>query len=217
MKLFLPIALGVACIGLIISLISTKNNAAARHETDAGTIVDFSNQLASAQSQIVARDASLLVCSNSLDEARSAAVAYSNHLSEAQAALALDAEQITNLTSQVTAARSENQTLGGRVMGLTNQVADLTRQLASTTASLTQTNQDLVRLSKDYGLLDNRFRIDVAERVVAERKLNNLLELQTQIRNLKKHPAPAITAESIYAGLNVEVKSNGWCRVIAPD
>jgi septal ring factor EnvC (AmiA/AmiB activator) len=105
---------------------------------------------------------------------------------------------------------SENQTLGRRVMDLTNQVAGLTSQIALTEASLNQAN-------KDYALLENRLRRDVAERIVVERKFNNLSELQAQMQKLKKNPADVISSESIYAGLGVEVKSNGTFHVISPD
>jgi hypothetical protein len=105
---------------------------------------------------------------------------------------------------------SENQTLGRRVMDLTNQMAGLTSQIASNEAGLNQAN-------KDYALLENCLRRDVAERVVAERKFYNPLELQTQMQKLKKNPAEAISAENIYRGLDVEVKSNGTLHVIPRD
>jgi len=41
--------------------------------------------------------------------------------------------------------------------------------------------------------------------------------LQAQMQKLKKNPADVISSESIYAGLDVEVKSNGTVHVIAPD
>jgi septal ring factor EnvC (AmiA/AmiB activator) len=105
---------------------------------------------------------------------------------------------------------SENQTLGRRVMDLTNQMASLTGQITLTGASLDQANTN-------YALLENRLRRDVAERIVVERKFNNLLELQAQMQKLKKNPADVISSESIYAGLGVEVKSNGTIHVISPD
>jgi chromosome segregation ATPase len=135
---------------------------------------------------------------------------FSNHLIEAESAMVLSTEQITNLTRQVAEVESENQTLGRQVMDLTNRVAGLTSQIASNEASLNQAN-------KDYALLENRLRRDVAERVVVERKFNNLSELQAQMQKLKKNPAEAISAESIYAGLDVEVKSNGTLHVISPN
>jgi chromosome segregation ATPase len=160
-----------------------------------GTILLFSN--------------SLDVISNRLDESRSASLTFSNQLMEAQSTIALDTEQITRLNGQVAAAESGNQTLGQQVMDLTNQLAGLARQMG-----LTQTN--LAQANKDHALLENRLRRDVAERIVVERKFNNPLELQAQIQNLKTNPAVVISAESIYAGLDVEVKSNA-VHVISPD
>ncbi len=93
-------------------------------------------------------------------------------------------QRVTDLTSQ-----------------LTIRMGNLTQQLTATKASLDQANQD-------YALLENRFRIDVAERVVVERKFNNPSELQAQLQNLKQNPAKVISAESIYAGLDVEVKAD---------
>jgi chromosome segregation ATPase len=184
----------------------------AQHESDAGAIAGFSNQLSSAQSQIATCVGTVLVFSNnlnaysnSLDESRSASLTFSNQLIEAQSTIALDREQITNLTGQIAEAESEDKTLNQRVMELnsqmTNQVAVLKSQLAST-----QTNLDQV--TKGCILLEDRFRRDVAERVVVERKFNNLMALQTQLKYLEKNPPKAISAEGIFAGLDIVVKSN---------
>ena len=217
MKNYLSIVLALASIGLVIALVVTKQNDTARHEADAGAITDFSNRLDMAETQFHMCNGAALVFSNSLNECRSAVATFSNQLTEAQSALALNAEQITNLDRHVAAVEAENQTLGRRVMDLTNQVAGLTGQIISTQASLVRTNNDLVQACKDYALLENRFRINVAERIVVERRFNNPLELQAQLQKLKKQPAGTITPESIYAGLIVEVKSNGACHVISPN
>ena len=95
-------------------------------------------------------------------------------------------------------------------MDLTYQMAGLTGQIALTQASLDQAN-------KNYALLENRLRIDVAERAVMERKFYNLAELQAQIQYLERHPPEVISADSIYANLDVEVKSNGALHVISPN
>ena len=201
MKQYLSILLALACTGLVISLVVTKRGDSAQHKSDAGVIVGISNQLASAQTQIAAGNGTMLTLSNSLDESRSVSLTFSNQLTEAESALALSTEQITNLNRRAMETASENQTLGGRVTDLTSQVAGLTSQITSNEASLNQAHTD-------YALLENRLRRDVAERVVVERKFNNPLELQAQMQKLKKNPADVISAESIYAGLDVEVKSN---------
>lgn len=217
MKWLLPLALALAGIALAISLYLTQQGDAAQHQNDTSAIADYSNQVTSAQAQIAVRNAALLTCSNSLDEAHSAALVLSNHLLDAQSTIDSGKEEIANLTRQVAEATSEKRTLGLSLVGLTNQLAGLTAQLALVGANLTQTNLDLVQAHKDYALLENRFRIDVAERMVVERKFNNPAQLQAQLEQLKKTPAGIISAETIYAGLNVEVKSNGWCHVITPN
>ena len=162
-----------------------------------------------AQAQIVGCNEMLLAVSNRLDQSLSASSAFSNQLAEAQATHVLDTDQITNLTRQVAAASSEKEGLDRRVMELTNQAAGLTSRITAAETNLNQAN-------RDYALLENRLRRDVAERVVVERKFNNPSELQAQMQNLKKHPAGVISADGIYAGLDVEVQSNAF-HVIAPE
>jgi septal ring factor EnvC (AmiA/AmiB activator) len=216
MKEYLSTILTLVCAVLVVALIVVKHFDNAQHDTDAGSITDFSNRLDSAQIQVATYVGTLLTVSNSLDatsnslvECRSAVMTFSNQLADAEFTVALDTEQITNLNRQIADSSSENQALSGRVTELTNQVAALTGQIALTQSNLDQAN-------KNYALLENRFRIDVAERVVVERKFNDPWELQAQIQNLKEHPAGAISADDIYAGLDVEVKSNAF-HVISPN
>jgi chromosome segregation ATPase len=217
MKKYRSFILAIACIVLVIALVMTKRSDNAQQENDAASITDFSNQLDSARAQIASRDGTILTLSNNLDQSQSAAMAFSNQLAGAQSAIALTTEQIADLNQQVAAAKSENQALSQRVMDLTNQTAALTQRATALTAQIALVETNLNQANKDYGLLENRFRIDVAERVVIERKFNNLSALQAQIQKLKEDPfAAMISAESIYAGLDVEVKSNSF-RVISPN
>jgi chromosome segregation ATPase len=212
MKHYLSTAL-LACAVLVISLVVVKHGDDARHESDVGAIDDYSNQLDSAQTQIAIDNGTIIIFSNSLAASQSASLTFSNQLMEAQSTIALDTEQITNLNLQVAEVESENQSLGRRVMDLTNQ---MTSQIASLTSQIALTETNLDQANKDYVLLENRLRRDVAERVVLERKFCNPSELQAQIQRLKEYPFDVISAESIYAGLDVEVKSNSF-HVIAPN
>jgi hypothetical protein len=206
MKHYLPIVLALACTVLVVSLVVIKRGDNAQHESDTGAITDFSNRLDTARIEIATCKGTMLTLSNSLDESRSASLTFSNQLNEAEFTIALETGQVTNLIRDIAEVESENQTFGQQVMDLTNQMAVLTRQ---SEASLDQAN-------KNYALLENRLRRDVAERVVVERKFNNSLELQAQMQKLKKNPAEMISAESIYAGLDVEVSSNAF-HVISPN
>ena len=217
MKSYLTIILTVVSVLLAAALFQTKHSDNAQMAADAGTIGDYSNRLDTAQAQLTVRAGTLVTLSNRLDECAAAAGAVSNRLAEARSAFAGQTEQVAQLNRQITSATAENQSLSQQVVGLTNQVAKVSAQLAQTQASLAQTNQDLVQLHKDYALLDNRFRRDVAERVVVERKFNTYAEVEEQAKKLKLSPAPAVTAESIYKDLDVEVKANGEAHVIAPN
>lgn len=212
MKQYFTTLLTLVCAVLIAALFVIKGGDKAQHEKDASAITDFSNRLDSAQAQLTACNGMMLTLSNRLDELdknRSAALTFSNQLAEAQSALALAGEHITNLTRQVAEVESENQTLGRHVAALTNQVTSLTSQIALTETNLNQAN-------RNYVLLENRLRRDVAERVVVERKFDNLLALRRQMQYLKQHPVRMVSADDIYAGLGVEVTSNTF-HVVSPE
>ncbi len=155
----------------------------------------------------------MLGSANRLDQCQSSALAFSDQLAGANTATAPGQEQITNLTQQIAMAKSENVALSQRMTGvagqMNNQIAALNQKPA-----LTETN--LAQASQDCELLENRFRIGVAERVVLERKFNNPAELQGQLQNLKSNPAAVISAGSIYASLDIEVKTNR-AHVITPN
>ena len=205
MKQYLPTVLALACTVLVVSLVVMKRGDNAQHENDTGTMAGLSNQLTSAQAQMATCNGTILTLSNSLDESRSASLTFSNHLVEIESTIALETGQVTNLIRLIAEVQSENQTLS---QTLSQRVTDLTNQIVSTKASLDEAN-------KNYALLENRLHRDVAERVVVERKFNNPPELQAQMQKLKKQPAEVISAEGIYAGLDMEVSSNRF-HVISP-
>jgi chromosome segregation ATPase len=214
MKLILPIALGIVSIVLAISLYLTKQDDNAQHESDTGSITDFSNQLVAAQSQITERGETILTLSNSVSEFQSASSTFSNQLMDAKSAAAQEQEQITSLNGKITEIQAGNLALDRHAAELTNQLAGLARELATTKSGLAETNLALAQANKDYLLLENRFRIDVGERTLVQRKFNNIAELKAQIQALKEVPFAEIYPELIYAGLGVEVKSNGTFHVI---
>ena len=212
MKHYLIIALALVCLGSVISVVLMKRGADAGHESDAGTIADFSNRLDSAEIQVAFYRGTMLTLSNRLDDCQSTSLTFSNRLKETESTVALDTEQITNLTRRMAELESENQTLqalGQRAMDMTNQITSLNGQIAAAATNL-------ARAEIDCALLENRLRRDVAERLVVERRFYNPAELQAQLENLRDKPGGEVSAESIYAGLDVEVTSNA-VHVISPN
>ncbi len=217
MKLILSIAAGVVIVALGVILTITMKNDAAALDTANGTITDFSNRLDSAQIRIAERENSILTLSNSLADVTAATLTLSNALTTAQSTNAAQADLIADLNKQLADAAAEKQTLDKNITDLTKQMAQIIQQRDLSQTNLANANAQLVQAGKDYALLEHRFREDVAARVIVERRFNNYLEVQAQEKKLYKNNQPWITAQSIYAGLNVEVNSNGTVRVLSPD
>jgi len=217
MKTYLTIVLSAVSVGLLAVLFVTKHGDNAQIEAGNTSLADCSNRLDTAQSQLAARDASIVALNNSLAETSAAALASSNLLADAQGKIRLQNELMTGLNRQLDGVKKEKADLDTQIAGLTAQITSVSNQLAATQSSLTQTNSALVQSRQDYAALENKFRRDVAERTVAERRFNNLIEVQAQEKKLMKSGAAWVTPESIYAGLNVEVLSNGTVHVIAPE
>ena len=214
MKTYSIIALAVVSIVLAVVLITTKNSDNAQMTADANAIVDYSNRLDTAEMHVSERNGALIILSNTLAETTQT---LSNQLTAAQATVAQNAEQLTKLNEQVATAAADNRDLNQRIVNLTNQVSSLSAQLYQTQTNLTQTSQNLALAKTNYAALENRFRRDVAERIVVEHKFNMISELQAQLKKLQTNPGQWATPKSIYEGLNVEVSSNGACHVIAPE
>ncbi len=217
MKQSLPVALTLVCIVLVAALFFVKQGDNARHDNDTASIVDFSNRLDSAQLQIATDTGALILATNAFDTFRVTAQTFSNQLTQAQSARVLSADQITNLNRQVAELQSEKQGLQALQVAADRQVMDLTNQMAGLAQQLALTRTNLAQAGRDYSLLENRLRQDVAQRVMVERKFNSPSELQAQIENLQWNAPQAVSDRSIYAGLDVQVRADGSFRVLAPN
>lgn len=211
----MSIVLALVCLGLAIVLVTTKRSQATQHQNDADAITDYSNKWTAAQTEINTRQDTILTLSNSLDETVSNSLAVSNRMSAALSTMASEKEQqSTNLNRRVAEAESENQTLVQRVNELTNQLAGFSQVIVSNRASMNTASNDFF---KNYTLLENRLRRDVAERVLVERQFNNPTELRTQLDKLKGSAPRSVTPQNIYQGLDIEVESNGTFHVVSPE
>ena len=214
MKYLLPVILGLLCAGLAIVLFSSKRDSDEQHAKDVETITSTSNMLSIAWKEVAAIRGNVSTFSNQLESLQSTTLTISNQVIEAQSALATAKEaserQITELKAQSAQLETEKQASSQRIAELTNHISDLTNQVASAQASLLQA-------SKDYALLENRFRRDVAERVIVERRFNNRNELKARLEYLQWNPVLEVSEDRIREGLNVVVGKSNLCYVIAPE
>lgn len=206
------------CLGFAAFFFVSKQNHDAQQEKDAEALTGVSNLLSSCQAEAAAFKGEVLDLSNRLDTCQSTSLTFSNELIEAKSVLAATKEGLTQqladlnrqIARQSTQWETEKRASSQRIAELTHQIDELTNQVASARASLLQAN-------KDYVLLENRFRRDVAERVIVERKFNNPAELKTQIENLLWNPSQEISEDRIREGLDVVVGRSNLCYVIAPE
>ena len=211
------VILGIVSLGLAVTLFLTKQSDNAQRTTDGAAILDLSNELSTAQAQFAANSDTIITLSNSLAQAQSGSLTLSNQLADSQSALGRDADQIASLNTQVAEIETTNQAVNQRATALAGQVTALTQQLSLTQTNLASVNEALAEANDQYSLLENRFRINVAERVVMQRKFYNQHELQKQLDSLKNFPSVEVSDDMIYAGLDVEVRSNGTFHVIKPN
>ena len=217
MKSILLVILGIVSLGLAVTLYLTKQSDSAQHTTDGAAILDLSNELSTAQAQFAANSDTIITLSNSLAQAQSGSLTLSNQLADAQSSLSSNADQIASLNTKVAEIETTNQVVNQRATALADQVTALTQQLSLTQTNLAGVNEALAQANDQYSLLENRFRINVAERVVMQRKFYNQHELQRQLDSLKNFPSVEVSDDMIYAGLDVEVRSNGTFHVIKPN
>ena len=217
MKSILLVILGIVSLALAVTLYLTKQSDSAQHTTDGAAILDLSNELSTAQAQFAANSDTIITLSNSLAQAQSGSLTLSNQLADSQSALGRDADQIASLNTKVTEIETTNQAVNQHATALAGQVTALTQQLSLTQTNLASVNEALAEANDQYSLLENRFRINVAERVVMQRKFYNQHELQKQLDSLKNFPSVEVSDDMIYAGLDVEVRSNGTFHVIKPN
>jgi chromosome segregation ATPase len=217
MKTILLVLFGIVSLALAIVLYTTEQGDTKQHNTDNASILDLSNDLNSVQAQVAASSVTINTLSNSLTESQSGSLSLSNQLVDSQSALSHNVEQIASLNTKLAGMVTTNEAVNQHATELAGQVAALTQQLSLIQTNLAGTTKTLAQANQDYYLLENRFRADVAERVVFQRKFYNPLELQEQLERLKVDPSGEVTSDMIYAGLDVEVRSNGTFHVMEPN
>ena len=137
------IVLAAVCVGLVIALIATKKEVDDQRKKDTDTILDFSNQLITANAGLDDLRQVNLMLTNDLDASRELAATLSNNLSETSGSLASAKtslqsamDQITNLNGRIADLQTQNQVLDQRANDLTNKIETLNSQITDTEQKL---------------------------------------------------------------------------------
>jgi len=245
MKLKIVIViLALACIGLLIGLLAVKKQGEEQHATDVSSIVDFSNQVVSADLKINDLNQVNLMLTNDLALSQQQAAQLSNSLAaaqvtiaESQTTIANAQQQITNLNSRIGDLEVQNKVLDQQASELTNTIAKLDSLIADTQSRLSLSESNSVYLQQEL-------QKQMAQKAEIEHKFNDIDELRQQVRKIKDDlfvarrlqlmkndnsqkkgaqlliqrtvPVTNNPAATPNYGLNVEVGSDGSVRVIPP-
>jgi chromosome segregation ATPase len=172
------VILVVVCVGLVVALVAGRKRADNQQKKNTATILDFSNQLTTANLSLDDLRQVNLVYSNDLDASRQTLTILSNQyvttsvsLSNTTAALKTAQDQITDLEAQNRA--------------LDQQAAQFTNTIANLSAQITETQMKLVESETNNTFLESELKRQVAEKAELERKFNNLSQVRTQVRKLR--------------------------------
>jgi polyhydroxyalkanoate synthesis regulator phasin len=184
--------LAAACLALAIVLFVIKNRGDEQHATDVNSIIEFSNQVVSAEDHLKELGQVNLTLSNdlasseqqvTLDEAQMAQLSNNlatadTALAETKSSLAGAEETVTNLNSRIADLENENKALDLQAQSLSNRLERLTAQIEDT-------KNHLAIAETNAAFLQGELEKQLAQKAELEHKFNDLDELRNQVRRLK--------------------------------
>jgi|HubBroStandDraft_3_1064219.scaffolds.fasta_scaffold190596_2 chromosome segregation ATPase len=203
------VILFAVCAGLLIALIATKKQSNDAHLKDAASILEFSNQLDTANLNLDDLHQVNLMLTNDLASTRQALEAASNNLVQTSGELASakteiesDQNQITNLNGRIGDLETQNKALDDRATMLSNSIISLDDQI-------TTTQQQLATAQTNNTFLSAELEKQMAQKAELERKFNDIDEVRTQVKKLRTELFEARRLQWMNAGINPDKQPKG--------
>jgi chromosome segregation ATPase len=203
------IVLAVICAGLFIALFATKKSSDTQRQQDAATILQFSNDLGTANINLNDRNQVILMLTNDIASARQLVTVLSNNLmvastdlSNTKAALQTADDQIVNLNGRIADLEAQNKALDERANELTNRLAELD-------ALIIATQQKLANAEADNAYLTAELQKQMAQKAELQRKFNDLNVVRAQVKQLREELFVAQHLEWIKAGTSASSVKKG--------
>jgi chromosome segregation ATPase len=200
------IVLVVVAAGLLIALFATKKQADDQHVKDVTAILEFSNQLDTANINLNDQRQVNLMLTNDLESTRQVLMETSNNLSGqlagAKAEIENDQNMITNLNGRISDLETQNKALDGRATMLSNNIVVLDAKIAATQRLLatTQTNN---------AFLAAELQKQMAEKAELERKFSDVDAVRAQLSKLRTELFEARRLEWMNAGTSPDRQAKG--------
>lgn len=172
------VILVVVCVGMVVALVAEKKRADTMQKKDSDTILDFSNQLATANISLDGLRQVNLILTNDLEAAQQTLTVLSNQYVATSASLSNTTAALKTAQDQITDLEAQNQALDQQVVNMTNTIANLSTQIS-------ETQLKLVESETNNAFLESELKRQVTEKAELERKFNNLSQVRAQVRKLR--------------------------------
>ncbi len=203
------IILALACGGMVIALFAMKQAADERFKKDTDAILDFSNQLVTAQASMDELGQVNLRLTNDLASSHQETLVFSNQFTEISGALTTaksslqDAQdQITNLNQRISGLTTQNQVLDQRAAALSSAITGLDEQIA-------ETRRQLADSETNNTFLEKELQQQTAARAELEGKFNNLTVVRAQAKKLKEDLFVSRRLQWAQAGTDPSMQQRG--------
>jgi hypothetical protein len=203
------IVLVVVAVGLLIALFATKKQADDQHVKDAAAILEFSNQLDTANINLNDQRQVNLMLTNDLESTRQALTSASNNLvqtsgqlTDAKTQIESDMNQITNLNGRIGDLETQNKALDDRATMLSNNIVQLDAQIAAT-------QQQLATSQTNNAFLAAELEKQMAQKAELERKFNDVDAVRGQLSKLRTELFEARRLQWMNAGINPDHQPKG--------
>ena len=202
------VLLVVVCAGMVVGLIVEKNHADTQQKRDSDIILEFSNQLASANMNLDGLGQVNLILTNDLVAAQQTLTVLSNQYVATSVSLSNTTTALKTAQDQIADLESQNQALDQQVVNMTNTINNLSAQIAGT-------QMKLVESETNNAFLESELKRQVAERAELERKFNNLSQVRAQVRKLRNDLLIARRLEWMRAGTDPTQQHKGAQMLMA--
>lgn len=191
----------VACIALVVALLSTRKKAVDETTRQQANIVTLSNDLQVKSIALAEVTGEKQDLEKQLTEASQQYDSLSNNYVGSTSRLAQTQVTLSETAAALALAEGKIRELEGQNEELDRQAADLNQTLANLTVQIEQTQHQLDMAQGDKALLQAELERLMAEKAELERQLNDLDVLREQISRLKSELAIERRLDWIRRGL----------------
>jgi chromosome segregation ATPase len=204
----------IICAGLVVGLISVKQDADKQYKNDLDTIELGSNQLNEANGKWEEEKQNALVLQKDLAARRDDIAKLSNDVATAtdtiaktQAELKASQEETAKRDAKITQLEDENTALDKQANDLKGSISSLEGQIADTQKKLDASEGDKAFLQKELIRL-------TAEKAELERQFNDLVIVRAQVKKLREELSLSRRLEWIRDGIFARNEEKGAQRLM---